>query len=119
MDPFHRRLAQLALTALEEHGFVLAGGYAFHLHQITDRLSRDVDLFTDRFDTAVFDHAEHAVLDTYRRNGLHATVGLALDVFRQIIVSDPATGVEAVVDLGFDSRDHPPAKFDVGPGAVA
>lgn len=115
MDPFHRRVAKLALAVLEEFGFVLAGGYAFHLHQVTDRLSRDVDLFTDRFDAAVFDHAERAVVDACRRNGLRATVGLSLDVFRQIIVSDPTTGAEAVVDLGFDARDRPPARFEVGP----
>lgn len=115
MDPFHRRVAKVALAVLEEYGFVLAGGYAFHLHQVTDRLSRDVDLFTDRFDAAVFDHAERAVVHACRRNGLRATVGLSLDVFRQIIVSDPTTGAEAVVDLGFDARDRPPARFEVGP----
>jgi hypothetical protein len=115
MDPFHEGLARHALIVLEQYGFVLAGGYAFHLHQVTDRLSRDVDLFTDRFDAEVFNLAEQAVLDAYRRQGWQATVGLSLDVFRQIMVVDPETGAEAVVDLGFDARDHPPARLGVGP----
>ncbi|MPZ26105.1 MAG: hypothetical protein GEV12_06555 [Micromonosporaceae bacterium] len=115
MDLFHESLARHALAALDQYGFVLAGGYAFHLHQVTDRLSRDVDLFTDRFDAEVFNLAERAVLDAYRRQGWQATVGVSLDVFRQILVVDPETGAEAVVDLGFDARDHPPARLDVGP----
>jgi hypothetical protein len=115
MDEFHERLAQLRLVAVEQFGFVLAGGYAFHLHQITDRVSNDVDLFTDRFDAELFSHAEQALLDAYQRQGLRATVGLSLDVFRQINVVDPATGAEAVVDLGFDARDRPPVRLEVGP----
>lgn len=115
MDSFHERLAQVGLTALERYGFVLAGGYVFQLHDVTNRLSQDVDLFTDRFDAELFAQAEQAILDTYRRQGWTATVGKALDVFRQIEVTDPATGESAIVDLGFDSRDHPPVRFQVGP----
>lgn len=63
----------------------------------------------------MFNLAEQAILDAYRGQGLAATVGLSLDVFRQIMVVDPETGAEAVVDLGFDARDHPPAHLDVGP----
>jgi predicted nucleotidyltransferase component of viral defense system len=40
---------------------------------------------------------------------------MQLDVFRQIQVTDPKTGARAVVDLGFDARDHPPVRLDVGP----
>jgi hypothetical protein len=32
MDPFHERLARLALDAAEPYGFALAGGYAVQAH---------------------------------------------------------------------------------------
>lgn len=115
MDSFHERLARDGLAALEQYGFVLAGGYVFHLHRVTTRISQDVDLFTDRFDAELFATAEHAIVNAYRQQGLQVTVGKQLDVFRQIQVTDPDTGISAIVDLGFDSRDHPPVRLDVGP----
>lgn len=115
MEPFHERLAQVGLAALERYGFVLAGGYVFQLHDVTTRLSQDVDLFTDQFDADLFSQAEQAILDAYRQQGWTATVGKKLDVFRQIEVTDPVTGSAAIVDLGFDSREHPPVRFHVGP----
>lgn len=80
MDSFHERLAREGLAVLEEYGFVLAGGYVFHLHQITSRQSQDVDLFTNQFDASLFAQGEQAILAAYQRQGLTATVGQQLDV---------------------------------------
>jgi hypothetical protein len=44
MDPFHERLARLALEAAADYGFCLAGGYAVQAHGFVDRVSKDVDL---------------------------------------------------------------------------
>lgn len=44
MDPFHERLARLALEAAAGYGFCLAGGYAVQAHGFVDRVSKDVDL---------------------------------------------------------------------------
>lgn len=46
MDPFHARLARVALAAAEPYGFALAGGYAVQAHGFLDRPSADVDIFT-------------------------------------------------------------------------
>lgn len=46
MDPFHQRLARVALDAAARYGFCLAGGYAVQAHGFVDRVSKDVDLFT-------------------------------------------------------------------------
>ncbi|GAB1643398.1 nucleotidyl transferase AbiEii/AbiGii toxin family protein [Krasilnikovia sp. MM14-A1259] len=46
MDPFHRRLAHLVLTADEKLGLVLAGGYAIRAHGLTCRPSQDLDFVT-------------------------------------------------------------------------
>jgi hypothetical protein len=45
MDPFHERLARVALDAIGSFGFALAGGYAVQAHGFLDRMSADVDLF--------------------------------------------------------------------------
>lgn len=44
MDPFHERLARVALRVAGQYGFALAGGYAIQAHGFLDRLSADVDL---------------------------------------------------------------------------
>jgi hypothetical protein len=46
MDPFHERLARVALAAAEPYGFALAGGYAVQAHGFLVRPSADADIFT-------------------------------------------------------------------------
>lgn len=43
MDPFHERLARVALDVAASHGFALAGGYAVQAHGFLDRPSADVE----------------------------------------------------------------------------
>jgi hypothetical protein len=45
MDPFHERLARVALNAVSSYGFALAGGYAIQAHGFLQRMSSDVDIF--------------------------------------------------------------------------
>jgi hypothetical protein len=47
MDPFHERLARVALDAAGSYGFALAGGYAVQAHGFLNRMSADVDLFAE------------------------------------------------------------------------
>jgi len=47
LDPRHERIAEIALAAGGRYGFALAGGYAVSVHGMGDRVSEDVDLFTD------------------------------------------------------------------------
>ncbi|MCL2396000.1 MAG: nucleotidyl transferase AbiEii/AbiGii toxin family protein [Acidimicrobiaceae bacterium] len=70
MDELQDRLVRIGLATLTEHGFALAGGYALQAHGLVDRFSEDVDLFTNRWDTAAFARAVDAVVDAYRREGL-------------------------------------------------
>jgi hypothetical protein len=47
VDPFHRDVARVALTAARTHGFVLGGGVAWLVSGLVERPTEDVDLFTD------------------------------------------------------------------------
>ncbi len=45
MDPFHERLARVALDAAGSFGFALAGGDAVQAHGFLNRMSADVGPF--------------------------------------------------------------------------
>jgi len=95
VDPFHQRLAQVALTADEDLGLVLAGGYAISAHGLTSRPSHDLDFatrspipmaeLTNRL-ADVFQEAGHAV----------TVIEVAPLMARLMIVSD---GQSCEIDL--------------------
>jgi hypothetical protein len=47
-DPFHLKIARIALAVAGHHGFALGGGLALAAHGVIDRPTIDVDLFTDQ-----------------------------------------------------------------------
>lgn len=57
------------LDVLAKYGFALAGGYALQAHQLVDRMSEDVDMFTDSWDPDRFGQAVVAMSDPLRRDG--------------------------------------------------
>ncbi|TJZ99673.1 nucleotidyl transferase AbiEii/AbiGii toxin family protein [Actinacidiphila oryziradicis] len=114
MDPLHARLARLGLESAADYGFVLAGGYAVQAHGFLERLSDDVDLFTDVGDPVAFAEAVAAVADTYRQAGMTVEIERRGDVFARLSVVDEQ-GREAKVELGCDWRARPPAFLEIGP----
>ncbi len=115
MDELQERLARTGLAALADFGFALAGGYALQAHGLVDRMSEDIDLFTDRWDNAEFDRAVAAVIKAYRRDGLEVSVPRQADTFARIQVTDPEAGQTATVDLGADVRHLELVQLSVGP----
>jgi hypothetical protein len=47
VSELHREVAAVALRAASRHGFALGGGNALIAHGVIDRITQDVDLFTD------------------------------------------------------------------------
>lgn len=112
---FHLRVARLLGRATEEEGFALGGGYGLQTHQLADRPSEDLDSYVDRFDPAVFERAEQALVALLEADGLIARVVKQEDVFRAIVVTG-ASGEKVVVDLGYDYRENPPVRVEgIGP----
>ena len=105
----------MGLSALSSYGFVLAGGYALQAHQLVDRLSEDIDLFTDRWDREEFTRAVDAVCKAYRTDGLDVAVPRRAEAFARIQVTDPQAGRIATVDLAADFRQLDPVQLSVGP----
>src|ERR1700761_1429140 len=113
MDPFHERLARVALDVAASYGFALAGGYAVQAHGFLDRPSADVDLFAEAGAQFDFPEAGDAVIAAYRRDGLEADVEVRSSTFARLSVSG---GEErAKVELGVDWRKNRPVLVAVGP----
>ncbi|MDQ1657316.1 MAG: hypothetical protein QOD41_2399, partial [Cryptosporangiaceae bacterium] len=66
-DPFQADVARLALAVSSQYGFALGGGQALIAHGIVDRVTEDIDLFTDQ-DQAV-QEAANAVERALRQAG--------------------------------------------------
>jgi hypothetical protein len=115
MDPFHLRLARVALDAAAPYGFCLAGGYAVQAHGFVDRLSKDVDLFTTMAAMPDFPAALAAVAAGLRGDGLEVIVERAGPSFARLGVVDPVGGIASTVELGVDWRAHPPVQLEIGP----
>jgi hypothetical protein len=115
MDPFHQRLARVALDAAARYGFCLAGGYAVQAHGFVDRVSKDVDLFTTVAAAADFPTAQTAVAAALRADGLDVIVERGGSSFARLAVADPVGGNASTVELGVDWRAYPPVQLAIGP----
>lgn len=92
----------------------MAGGYAVQAHGFLERLSDDVDLFTDIADPVAFSEAADAVAAAYRAAGLTVEVEKSSGVFARFSVRDEQ-GHMAKVELGCDWRARPPTVLEIGP----
>jgi hypothetical protein len=115
VDELQDRLVRVGLATLTEHGFALAGGYALQAHGLIDRLSEDVDLFTDRWDTAEFSRAVDALAEAYRRAGLDLIVARRAETFARPEATEPASGQAGAVDLAADVPASDPVGLSIGP----
>jgi hypothetical protein len=115
MDELQDRLVRVGLDVLADYGFALAGGYALQAHHLVDRMSEDVDLFTNRWDTNEFARAVEAVAEAYRKEGIEVTVVRRADTFARLQVVDPRTTTVGSVDMAADFRDREPVRLSVGP----
>jgi hypothetical protein len=115
MDELQDRLVRLGLGVLDQHGFALAGGYALQAHGLVERMSEDVDLFTDRWDSTEFSRAVDSVVAAYRQAGLDVTVVRRAETFARLQAVDPGSARAGSVDLAADRRASDPARLSIGP----
>ncbi|AGZ39386.1 nucleotidyl transferase AbiEii/AbiGii toxin family protein [Actinoplanes friuliensis] len=118
MDPRHRRLAEIALSAAgSDYGLALAGGYAVREHGMGDRPSGDVDLFTDWQRRADFPAVADLVIKALTENGFLVDVDARADTFARLLITandEPGTEPQKM-ELAADWRAHPPVTLNIGP----
>ena len=116
-------MAAVALRAAARHGFALGGGNALMAHGVIDRITQDVDLFTD--EEHGVEAAAGAVEAALRAAGFETeredkTTGLA-DVFEGLgeglaewIITAPG-GQQMMLQMAYFDRARQPVIMDFGP----
>lgn len=104
----------LVLRSIAGQGFVLAGSGAIREHGLVDRATRDVDLFTNRYDAALFRTAVVDALSALAAHGHRVEVRRQDDLFAQLLVTTPQ-GDRIEMDFGYDWRGQVPADLSIGP----
>lgn len=102
-----------ALRALEGKGFALAGSGAIREHGVVDRLTRDVDLFTNGANPEEFAAAVNLVVAGFSRDGFETQVVRRSDAFAQLLISTP-DGQSVEMDLAVDWRERDVVPMSVG-----
>lgn len=114
MDPRFELVARVALDAAgESHGFVLAGGNALAAHAISDRPTRDVDLFTDQSDPVLFREGVDRMVAALEEQGARVESLVSESTFARLVVT--VDGADVLLELARDYRAYPAVLLDVGP----
>jgi nucleotidyltransferase AbiEii toxin of type IV toxin-antitoxin system len=124
IDPFHERVATIALAVAEKYGFVLGGGLALIAHGAVSRPTRDIDLFGPESASVV--DAAAAVCSALRAAGIRcenvpyeSTLSQLIDGMDDHMVemvayqSDADEGV--ALSLGRLERSRSPVLLEIGP----
>jgi hypothetical protein len=123
VSELHRQVAAVALRAAARHGFALGGGNALIAHGVVDRITQDVDLFTD--EEHGVEAAAGAVEAALRAAGFEAeredkTAGLA-DVFEGLgdglaewTITAPG-GQQMMLQMAYFDRARQPVIMEFGP----
>ena len=123
INDLQRQVAVIALRAAARHGFALAGGNALIVHGIIDRLTDDVDLFSDQ--EMGVTAAAQAVQDALCEAGFVAdrldNPGGLEDLFEGMgeglaewMITAPG-GQQTMLQMAYFDRNHGPVTMDVGP----
>jgi Nucleotidyl transferase AbiEii toxin, Type IV TA system len=115
----HRTIAAIALSAAAQYGFALGGGNALLVHGIGDRLTDDVDLFTDQQDGVA--RAADSVEVALRSSGFTAdrrdSTGDSADFSSRqgewLLTADD--GQRTKLRMAYYYRHNPPVQRAVGP----
>ena len=78
------------------------------------RVSEDVDLFTDRWDVQDFPHAVEAVRRAYEQADMVVIVARQADTFARLQVTEHDGDQVAMVDLEADFREREPVQLSIG-----
>lgn len=113
-----RSIAATVLRAVGGHGFVLAGSGAIREHGLVDRATRDVDLFTDRYDQELFRTAVEDAVGVLTAAGHGVEVRRRAELFAQLLVTT-VDGERVELDLGYDWRGSAPSQLAIGPVLAA
>jgi hypothetical protein len=110
VDSFHRRLARLALTADDDLGLMLAGGYAISAHGLTSRPSQDLDFATRSL--LPMDQVTDRLAQVFRGAGCETAVIEVAPLMARLEITCDGQVCEVVLLKGHIGS---PVLMDIGP----
>jgi hypothetical protein len=113
LNALHRRLLQDVLEIGNSLPLVITGGYAVQMHQLIDRLSRDIDVATDSH-IPMGDIAADIAAGLAARGWDMRIIGVDARSAR-MTVNDPATGELCELDILREVFSQPPEATPYGP----
>lgn len=125
IDPFHERVATIALGVAERYGFVLGGGLALIAHGAVSRPTMDIDLFGP--ESASVPAAAEAVREALRGAGIRledvpyaselseVIDGLENHMVEMVAYQDDADREGVALSLGHLDRSRRPVMLSIGP----
>lgn len=115
IDPFQEDVARIALAAAGEHDFALAGGNALVAHEVLDRETEDIDLFSP--EPGGPGAVVAVVRDALVQAGYTAVIIKPAEAHQGDYARLEVAGGDRVMrlDLARDWRQWPPVRLDVGP----
>jgi hypothetical protein len=111
LDPLHEQIARIAFTLPEAGQVALAGGGAMLAHDLVDRPTQDVDLFTP--DPAEVTRLTDAPVVALRAEGAQVGVDRRGPGFTRLAVTE-ADGRTVVVEVAHDARIREAVQLSFG-----
>lgn len=100
------------LPAIANVNFALGGGGALKEVLLFERVSEDIDSYTDKFDADAFNDAVSDIFSTCKSHGWDAKLVRDGDVFKSFSIE--VDGETVILDLGYDYRNHAPDSREQG-----
>lgn len=111
LSDLQERVARIVAELPEARGFVLAGGAALVVHELTERATNDLDFFTTTPDD--IHRLGAAIATALAEMGMTVSTIITTETFVRMEVRDGIA--ETHVDLAWDARMRPAVATDLGP----
>ena len=112
LDPLHEQIARLAFSLPEADQVALAGGGAMLAHNLVERPTQDIDLFTPQ--PAEATRLADALAEALRNSGALVEVDRRGPEFSRLMVTMP-DGRSVAIEIARDARIRKAAHLGFGP----
>lgn len=98
------KVADAILPAIANVNFALGDGGALKEVLLFERMSDDIDSYTDKFNAGIFDNAVSDIFSVCKAQGWDTTLVKDGDVFKSFSIE--VDGEHVILDLGYDYRNR-------------